>query len=79
MGLTAVVLLANKEFGWDRHVRDPDVRTACETYTDFVHQHLGLGHTLREFRSRIEDRHDSQSCFHSRSDVHKTVTSLLLL
>jgi hypothetical protein len=21
-------------------VRDPDVRTACETYTDFVHQHL---------------------------------------
>jgi hypothetical protein len=24
-------------------VRDPDVRTACETYTDFVHQHIGIG------------------------------------
>jgi hypothetical protein len=24
-------------------VRDPDVRTACETYTDFVHQRLGNG------------------------------------
>jgi hypothetical protein len=23
-------------------VRDPDLRTACETYTDFVHQHLDL-------------------------------------
>jgi PAS domain-containing protein len=23
-------------------VRNPDVRTACETYTDFVHQHLGV-------------------------------------
>jgi peptidoglycan/xylan/chitin deacetylase (PgdA/CDA1 family) len=24
-------------------VRFPDVRTACETYTDFVHHHLGQG------------------------------------
>jgi glucuronate isomerase len=23
------------------YVRNPDVRTACETYIDFVHQHLG--------------------------------------
>jgi arginyl-tRNA synthetase len=26
-------------------VRNPNVRTACETYTDFVHQHLVTGNT----------------------------------
>jgi hypothetical protein len=28
-------------------VRDSDVRTACGTYTDFVHQHIGMAWAFR--------------------------------
>jgi hypothetical protein len=44
--------------------KDSDVRTVCETYTDFVHQHFrrfnGYGHTGHPVvaSSRLRDHHD---------------------
>jgi hypothetical protein len=45
-----------RQHGSRRHVRqgkDSDVRTACETYTDFVHQHLRLCTITRPTIARV--------------------------
>jgi hypothetical protein len=34
-------------------VQHPDVRTACETYTNFIHQHLDLGLDRRHDRDPV--------------------------